>query len=402
MLFNTIQLERYAQVLLWGLQTARNREFTPGEIVLLRYDNQALPLAEILFANLVGQGLHPVLRSTLSPKMEIAFFEKATETQLAFIPPGEQELMQHLHGSISILAPDSLTHLQKVSPAKIGKTLLSRKLLRDILEEREGSGEFGWTLCLYPTMALAKHAGLQLEEYQNQIIKACYLDKENPVKHWQEIYHSAKKIKLFLNNLEIKSIQITGPNTDLTITPGEQRQWIGISGHNIPSFEIFTSPDWRGTQGHYFMDQPSFRNGNLVKDLYLEFTNGQVSKVRAKQGQKFVEEQIKVDKHAGKLGEFSLTDKRFSRINKFMAHTLFDENFGGQFGNCHIALGASYADTFLYGAGALSKEDKKNLGFNESALHWDLVNTQPKTVTALLSSGEKKTIYQDGLFLIDN
>ena len=93
-----------------------------------------------------------------------------------------------------------------------------------------------------------------------------------------------------------------------------------------------------------------------------------------------------------------MTDKRFSGIDKFMANTLFDENHGGLYGNCHLALGSSYSDTYDGDPSALTKEKKKKLGFNDSALHWDLVNTEKKKVTALLRSGKKIIIYENGLF----
>jgi aminopeptidase len=105
-----------------------------------------------------------------------------------------------------------------------------------------------------------------------------------------------------------------------------------------------------------------------------------------------------MDRGAGRVGEFSLTDRRFSRIDRFMANTLFDENFGGRYGNCHIALGDSYSDTYDGDPSRLTKAIKKKLGFNESALHWDLVNTEKKTVTAHLKTGEKVLIYEDGIF----
>ncbi len=95
-----------------------------------------------------------------------------------------------------------------------------------------------------------------------------------------------------------------------------------------------------------------------------------------------------MDRGASRLGEFSLTDKRFSKINQFMANTLFDENFGGSWGNCHVALGASYADTYSGDVKSLTKEKKTHLGFNDSALHWDLVNTEKKRVVAHLADGK--------------
>ena len=99
-----------------------------------------------------------------------------------------------------------------------------------------------------------------------------------------------------------------------------------------------------------------------------------------------------------RVGEFSLTDKRFSRINRFMANTLFDENHGGRHGNCHLALGASYGDTYDGDPARLNQARKENMGFNDSALHWDLVNTEKKRVTAYLTSGRREVIYENGMF----
>lgn len=105
-----------------------------------------------------------------------------------------------------------------------------------------------------------------------------------------------------------------------------------------------------------------------------------------------------MDKGAAQIGEFSLTDIRFSKIDKFMADTLFDENYGGKFGNCHLAVGSSYSDTFAGDPKKLTKKIKQELGFNDSALHWDLVNTEDKVVAAVLNNGKKITIYEKGKF----
>jgi aminopeptidase len=61
---------------------------------------------------------------------------------------------------------------------------------------------------------------------------------------------------------------------DLKIKVGENRKFISTSGHNIPSFEVFTSPDCRFTEGTFYADQPSFRLGNVVKGVRLELKNG--------------------------------------------------------------------------------------------------------------------------------
>ena len=68
------------------------------------------------------------------------------------------------------------------------------------------------------------------------------------------------------------------------------------------------------------------------------------------------------------------------------------------YGNCHIALGTSYSNTYAGDSKKLDPALKRKLGFNESALHWDLVNTEKKTVTAHLKSGKAIIIYENGRF----
>ncbi len=397
-MLNAKQLERYADVLIWGLKTARTERFKKGDVILLRYDKAALELAEVLYARLIDMGLNPVQRMTATPRMEKSFFGHGDNKQLVFQAPGDRELFENANGSIFLNAPESITHLSAVDPSRIAKATIARKYVRDILDKREEQGLFSWTLCMYPTEELASHAGMSVDEYAGQIIKACFLHKQDPVAEWERIFKEAAEIKKWLNSLEIKSLHLESANIDMEVVPGEMRRWIGISGHNMPSFEIFLSPDYRGTRGRYYADQPSYRSGNLVKGVRLEFEKGVAKKITAEQGEAFVKQQLSMDRGASRLGEFSLTDKRFSKINRFMANTLFDENFGGQYGNCHVAVGSSYSDTYAGDPATLTGERKKELGYNDSALHWDLVNTERKSVTATLRDGKRLVIYDNGKF----
>ncbi|MGD0211295.1 MAG: aminopeptidase [Desulfomonilia bacterium] len=397
-MLNGMHLQRYAQVLIWGLKTARAEKYKKGDIVLVHYDLAALPLAEVVYSQLLDMGLNPVQRVALTPKMEHDFYTISNTKQLIFNTPGDEGLFKAINGSISLRGPDSITHLSDVRPEKIGKKAVAHKYLNDILDRREAEGKFGWTLCLYPTTELARHAGLTLEEYSDQILQACSLKKTDPVAWWKTIYNDAQAIKKWLNSMKVMSYHIESEHVDLKVTPGHNRKWVGISGHNIPSFELFLSPDWRGTEGSFYADQPTYRSGNYVKGVRLHFKTGSVVKASAEQGEEFLIKQIAMDNGADKLGEFSLTDKRFSKISIFMANTLYDENYGGKSGNCHVALGASYSDTYDGDAAELTPDKKKDLGFNDSALHWDLVNTEKKRVVAQLVSGKRITIYEAGMF----
>jgi len=393
------QLDKYADVLLWGLRTARIEPFKKGDVVLVQFDLPAVQLAEALHGKLMDMGMNPVIRSSLTPIMEHAFYEKASKQQLVFRGSWQEDLYAHLNGRIYLHAPASLTHLADIDPKRIGTHTVAIKPLRDIMREREEKGMLGWTLCLVPTEALAQKAGLSLRQYTNQVIKACYLDKSDPVDEWKRLFKKAAAIKKWMNSMDVDHYHLQSEGIDLKIRPGRQRRWIGVSGHNIPSFELFISPDWRGTDGTYMADQPSFRSGNRVEGVRLTFKKGVVTEVSAKKGEAFTRKQLEMDKGASRVGEFSLTDKRFSKIDHFMASTLYDENHGGRYGNCHLAVGASYSDTYDGDPAELTKEMKDRLGFNDSALHWDLVNTGKKTVTAHLASGESVVVYKDGMFM---
>lgn len=399
-MLNETMARDYAEVLMWGLCTARSKPFAKNDVILVRFDQDALAVAEALQKEILTRGMHPVLRFSSTPNMELNFYEKANDRQLTFHAPGDRELFEGLNGAVSLLSPQSLTHLSHIDPARMGRFAISRKPFRDIMDEREKDGRFGWTLGIVPTRALAKEARISLPAYFRQWASACYLDQEDPVAQWKKTFARAKEIKAWLNRLDVSKLHVTSKNCDLWVTPGKQRKWIGISGHNIPSFEIFLSPDYRHTSGVYYADQPSYRLGNLVSGVRLTFEKGVVKEISADQGEEFVKKQLAMDKGASRVGEFSLTDRRLSPITRFMANTLFDENFGGRYGNCHLAVGSSYADTFSGDPAELTAKKKQTLGFNDSALHWDLVNTEKKTVEATLGSGEHMVIYKDGEFTL--
>ena len=119
-----------------------------------------------------------------TPGMDINLFKLSNDKQLIFHAPGEQELYENLNGVIYLMAPESLTHLRKIDPKRIGKAAVAKKILRNILQGREDTGEFGWTLCVLPTAEMAKQAGITMKQYAFQIRRACFLDMEAPVNEY--------------------------------------------------------------------------------------------------------------------------------------------------------------------------------------------------------------------------
>lgn len=394
------ELEVYADVLWWGLRTARRGAFRRGDLVLIRHHAAAVKLAEVLYAKLIEKGMHPIARALPTPAMERCLYRNASRRQLDFIAPGEVELARRLNGTVLLLAPEALTHLRDADPAKIGRAALAARGVRAIQERREAAGDYGWTLAVLPTAAAAEQAGLSPAQYRRQIVRACRLDSDRAVAEWQAIHRRAAAVRRALDALPIAGLHLESERSDLRLSLGEARRWAGVTGRNIPSYEVFVSPDWRGAEGVFCADMPAFRNGNIVHGVRLEFKAGLVVRAAAAEGQAFLRRQLALDAGARRLGEFSLTDRRLSRIDRFMANPLYDENFGGAHGNCHIALGASYSNTYAGDPRRLTPARRARLGFNSSALHWDFIDARPKRVTAVLKDGSRCVVYENGEFQV--
>ena len=397
-------LERYASVLV-DFALGGGEGIKRGEVVRVTSPESAKPLyAELLKAvwraggHVIG-GYYPDEEQGMGGSK--AFYELAGEQQLDHLPARYlRGLVDEMDHQVSVIADSDPHSLESVDPAKIMRRGETLREVMDWRGEKENEGRFSWTLGLYGTPAMAAEAGMSEEEYWEQIVHACFLDEEDPIARWREVGRRMDETREHLDALEIERVHVEGEDVDLWVSIGEQRRWLGGRGRNIPSFELFTSPDWRGTEGWIRFDQPLYRYGNLVKGIRLAFVDGRVSEVSAEQNEPVLKEMIATE-GADRVGEFSLTDKRFSRITRFMAQTLYDENVGGPFGNTHIALGRSYQDAYSGDIASVQPQEWERLGFNNSSVHTDIVSTSDRVVTAQLRGGGERVIYRDGEFQLD-
>ncbi len=397
-------LKKYADVLV-KFALGDGRGIKRGEVVFIQVPESAKDMINPLTLSVLEIGGHPLTQfipEGVDRKTGIdrLFFENASEEQIKYFPKnlllGRIKDVDHF---VSILATNDPHELQGVDSQKIMLRQSAANFYKEARDKKENQGKLTWTLALFGTEAMAQEAGLSLENYWDQIIKACFLDEDNPIKKWQQVFVELEEIRQKLSSLKIESLNVKGKNVDLNIGVGHDRKWLGGSGRNIPSFELFTSPDFQKTEGWVKFNQPLYVYGNLVTGIELTFTKGKVIKVKATKNQKLLEDMVNV-KGADQVGEFSLTDKRYSKITHFMAETLFDENMGGEFGNFHLALGSAYKEGYVGDPSKVSKKDWQKLGFNESAVHTDIISTEDKTVTAFLAEGSSKIIYKDGQFTI--
>lgn len=391
-------LNKYADVLVRCALNSGNG-IKKGEVVYLQVPECAKPILIALQKSVLKAGGH-YITEYLPDETARHFYELAEEHHLNFFAE------KHLRGKVDqadhflfIIAETNKKELEGIDPKKIMMRQKAHKQYMDWRNEKENAGKLTWTLALFGTTDAAKEAGISLEEYWNQIIKACYLDKENPVEEWKKVFAEVDRLKNELNKMNIKKLHVKSKKNNLTIGIGKNRQWLGGTGRNIPSFEVYISPDCRLTEGEIYFDQPLYRYGNIIKNVYLKFKDGKVIDAKAEQGENVLKEMIATE-NADRVGEFSLTDIRMSKIDRFMAETLFDENFGGKYGNTHIALGNAYKDSYPGNPSKVKKEEWAEMGYNESVIHTDIVSTEDRIVTAELESGEEKIIYKNGMFVI--
>jgi aminopeptidase len=389
-------LQKYAALFIrFALNEGRGAK--KGEVIQLSVPDSAKPLLPYLIEETLKIGAHPKIHF-IPTLMDKVFFEHASQQQRTFFAEAfkkaEVELIDH---SVSIIADADPKELSTIDPKHLFEAMDARKKTRDWLNQKELEGKFSWTLGLYGTEAMAKEANMTLEEYWEQIIHACFLDAEDPIEEWKKIQDEQERIKTVLNALEVEWLHIEGASIDLRVQIGKGRKWLGGTGRNIPSFELFISPDARGTEGKIFFNQPLYRYGNILRGVSLTFKDGLVVDAHADEGEDVLRAMIE-RKNANRIGEYSLTDRRFSRITKFMANTLFDENIGGEFGNTHLALGRAYKESYTGDQSKLSEKDWEDLGYNESPEHTDIISTEDRTVTATLADGSRKVIFKNGEF----
>lgn len=391
-------LKKYADVLikfaLWWWEWIRK-----GDIVYLQVSESAKPLLFELQKSILEAGWH-YITNFMPEWWQKVFFENASDEQASFWPESYfLELINTCSHILRIESTDDKFELKWIDSKKLISRQKWAKFYMEARTKKENAKKLSWTIWLYGTEAMAKNAWLTLEEYWQEIIKACFLDEEDPISKWKEVVKSMEWIIGRLDEMKIEKVHIEWEDADLYVKIWGNRKWIWWRWCNIPSFEIFTSPDWSWTNWKIRFNQPLYRYWNLIEWIELEFKDWIIINSRATKWEELLKEMIAAE-NADKLWEFSLTDRRFSRITKFMWETLYDENVGWEFGNTHIAVWSSFHEAFAWDVSVQSKEDWFKMWFNESAIHTDIMSTTNRKVTATLSDWSDVVIYEDWEFKI--
>lgn len=391
-------LEKYSEVLVWFALWSW-KWISAWDVVMIRLPESAKPLLPYLQRSILTRWGHPLIQY-LPNDLKRDFYEMASSDQVAYMPHTYMLWMaEDINHLISIVADNNKRELEWIDPEKIMNRTRAGKFFSDAIHEKEHAGNFTWTVWLYGTDAMAKEVWLTLEQYREQIIFACYLDEANPIQKRHEVMSVIEQTKDWLNSLPIEYLHVRWEDVDLKVAIWPNRQWLWWTGRNVPSFEVFVSPDWRWTEGWIKCNQPLYRYGSLITDIELEFSDWIVVDAKASSNEHLLKEMIQTE-NADKLWEFSLTDRRLSRITQFMWETLYDENVWWPFWNTHIALWMAYKDSFPWDISSVTEQEWSDMGYNDSPVHTDIVSTTDRTVIAYLADWREIMIYKEWEFLV--
>lgn len=378
----------------------------PGQIVALSSEPGKEGLARAIAEAAYAAGAKFVDLTVFDVYLKRARALHADRETLGFVPPwvGERVLAlgDQRAARISLSGPVAPHALDDVDPELISLDMLPR--VRESMTVLNDATT-NWTIvpCPTPPWATLVHPRLEpgaaLDRLWGEIAHICRLDEPDPIAAWESRLAQLKRVSRALDELRLDRVHFEGPGTDLTIGLLPSSHWHaakfttveGIEHQpNIPTEEVFTTPDPERVDGVVRSTKPLFTSGTTVTGLTVRFEGGRAVRIDADQGAEVMRGMIATDDGAARLGEVALVDRegRIGPMETVFFDTLLDENAAS-----HIALGQGYQ---------LAVGDPADIArVNASAVHTDfMIGGNEVSVTGVRPSGETVPLLRDGSWQI--
>jgi aminopeptidase len=334
-----------------------------------------------------------------------ARLEHAAEETLDFVPPWYEQRLQWLSDERAArvtLTGTSASAFDGIEPARTGRDLTPYiSAVPRVVNERTTN----WTAgpCPNPLWAARVHPDLPVEEAMeklwDEMVYVLRLDADDPVEAWRERMKAIVASAHRLTERRFDSLHLQGPGTDVTIGLLPSSKWLGadfttVEGlthyPNLPTEEVFTTPDPERVDGHVSATMPLELYGSFMDGIRIEFERGRAVKVDADTGEEALRAAMAKDDGASRLGEIALVDKegRIGPLKTVFYDTLLDENAAS-----HIALGNAY--TFP----VEDEADRERV--NRSGIHIDfMIGSNELDVDGLTRDGDRVPVLRGGAWQV--
>jgi aminopeptidase len=396
---DTVVLERYADLIV-----SVGANVQPDQVVALEALPEAAPLVHAIVRRAYERGARYVDVWYFDGTAKRIRGETASEGTLDWVPPwlGRRiELLADLDAARIVLVPLVPPGLlDGVDPARAGLDRLpTLPETFKAIDERS----IAWTLSPFPARDWARrvYPGASDDEavelLWRDVVHVCRLDEPDPAQAWTDRIEEIFQVASRLDALDLDALRFEGPGTDLTVgllpssrfakEGGSSQTRTGIRHvPNLPTEEVYTTPDPGRAEGVVTATKPLDLAGSLITNLRIRFEGGRVVSIDADANADALRARCAVDDGASRLGEVALVDResRIGKLGKTFFTTLLDENAAS-----HLALGDAYA------APVADPDDVARI--NESAIHIDfMIGSDDVTVTGTTKSGERVPILCGG------
>jgi aminopeptidase len=289
----------------------------------------------------------------------------------------------------------------------VDPTLLGLDMLPSVREGMTVVNErtTNWTAAPCPTIGWATlvHPRLEppaaLERLWHQIAHVSRLDEDDPIGAWQARLDQLVEVSRRLDSLRLDALRFVGPGTDLTIGLLPSSNWCAarfetvdgiVHVPNLPTEEVFTTPDPDRVDGVVRATKPLFTSGTTITGLEVRFEGGRAVQIDAEQGADVLRGITARDPGAARLGEVALVDRegRIGPLDTVFFDTLLDENAAS-----HIALGQGYR----LGVG----DENEHSRINSSEIHVDfMIGSDELAVTGIRPDGSEVPVLRGGIWRI--
>jgi aminopeptidase len=397
------RLETYARL---AVQVGLNLQ--PGQTLGVNALIEHAPLVRAIARQAYESGARYVDVLYSDQHVRRAHIEAADDDALGYSPPWLVSRLRELGetgGALVAITGNPEPELY----ADLDGERVGKARMREVAEEslKLTDGLCNWTIVAYPNEGWAQtvFGEPDVERLWDAVGTAVRLDEPDPVAAWRDHIARLQARATSLNERRFDHLRYRGPGTDLTIGLHPDSEWQAALDEsrgikhvaNMPTEEVFTTPDARRVDGTVRSTLPLQIQGNIIRGLEVRFEGGRVTEIHAESGEEVMRTHAATDDGAARLGEVALVDghSRVGKTGLVFYDTLFDEN-----ASSHIALGASIVQA-VPGASEQSAEERHARGVNHSSIHTDfMIGSNELEIDGVTADGDAVPIMRNGDWLL--